>query len=108
MKRKQETWNKNGCLYEEIMHQEGGDCCQALCTLGLPLRLNMRRMQDLIHTVIPARQDLDANRIKCYFSGIPRIIVRIDTFSCRTPRLFYLQRSQCQEIQRRVFGRLAN
>jgi len=62
------------------MHQEGRDCCQALCTLRVPLRLNMQRMQDLIHTVISARLNVDANRRKCNFSGIPHIIARIATF----------------------------
>jgi hypothetical protein len=40
----------------------------------------MQRMQDLIHTVTSARQELDANRRKCNFSGIPDIIARIATF----------------------------
>ena len=44
-------------------------------------------MQDLIHTVISARLDVDANKIKCNFSGIPHIIARIATFYSLTPFL---------------------
>jgi hypothetical protein len=40
----------------------------------------MQRMQNLILTVISARQELDANRRKYNFSGIPHINARIAIF----------------------------